>query len=200
MMTMGVNRVNNQLDDFNLQKINESESSINQTDPIIGHCLQNKDGSYRPRCISVSSQSTLMTTVSKADAMTLGSSINRLEHVNNNGNYRKDENKINSSPSTLSTIAEKLRRGTKKVLQFKTASSNNSTNDSMAENNMSNSALEQSLQIKSNPRQAKLQKGNSVDSAHTNTISNSSLQEVDAEEFDSAELAKNMGEINNEIR
>lgn len=46
----------------------------------------------------------------------------------------------------------------------------------------------------------KLQKDSSVDSAHTNTISNSSLQEVDAEEFDSAELAKYMGEVNNEIR
>lgn len=45
----------------------------------------------------------------------------------------------------------------------------------------------------------KLRKHNSIDSAHTNTISNSSLQEVDAEEFDSTELANYMGVVNNEI-
>lgn len=87
--------------------------------------------------------------------------------------------------STLGTIAEKLRRGTKKVLLFKTASNASQPNVS---------------QHSKDKEMRKLEKGNSVDSAHTNTISNSSLQEVDDDEFESAELAKYMGQVNSEIR
>lgn len=87
--------------------------------------------------------------------------------------------------STLGNIAEKLRRGTKKVLLFKNTSNSSQTNVSQA-------SKDKDIR--------KLEKGNSVDSAHTNTISNSSLQEVDDDEFESAELAKYMGQINSEIR
>lgn len=95
--------------------------------------------------------------------------------------------------STLGTIAEKLRRGTKKVLQFKNAS-----NASPSQTNVSQASKASKASKEKETR--KLEKGNSVDSAHTNTISNSSLQEVDDDEFESAELAKYMGQVNSEIR
>lgn len=150
----------------------------------------------------------------------------------------------NASRTALGSIAEKLRRGTRKVLQFTSggagnnSTSNNCNNSSSSQHCSSSSCGSQMHHVASAKRTAckactqtaesaatasmmlsrvdgagvgadgqpqqtkripKLQKLNSVDSAHTNTISNSSLQEVDAEEFDSAELAKHMGEINNEI-
>lgn len=187
--TMVANRINTD-DIHNFQK-----PDIIATDPALQphhhddviNCLKNKcpnhNQQYRHRCISISSQSTLLTTVSKNDVHTLSSSIKRNDNEANNkyhtngSAYFKKEDK-----STLGTIAEKLRRGTRKVLLFTTTTSNNPSPTHITIN------------------ESKLQKDSSVDSAHTNTISNSSLQEVDAEEFDSAELAKYMGEINNEIR
>lgn len=93
---------------------------------------------------------------------------------------------ISTPVSTLSSIAEKLRRGTKKVLLFKNAPATVPVNVTQPPNEQHDVR--------------KLEKGNSVDSAHTNTISNSSLQEVDDDEFESAELAKYMGQVNSEIR
>lgn len=161
------------------QKI-ESNLSILQTEPISDQIrLNNPVQTQRERCVSVTSQSTLITSLSKSDALASTTSYGDKVPVNNN--KRNSTNNNHHHQSTLSTIAEKLRRGTRKVLLFRT-SPNNSTPQSPVS------------------KEAKLKKGNSVDSAHTNTISNSSLQEVDAEEFDSAELTKFMGEINNEIR
>lgn len=90
-----------------------------------------------------------------------------------------------TTTSALSSLAEKLRRGTKKVLHFKTTQPASSGSQATKEHHSG---------------RGKLEKGNSVDSAHTNTISNSSLQEVDDDEFESTELAKYMGQINSEIR
>lgn len=157
-----------------------SEAALQQRhQEDVMNCLKNKCPShhhkYRHRCISVSSQATLLTTVSKNDTVTLATSQATREQLNGHTGGKHQ--------STLGTIAEKLRRGTRKVLLFTTTTSNASPTHEAT-----------------NGTDTKLQKDNSVDSAHTNTISNSSLQEVDAEEFDSAELAKYMGEINNEIR
>lgn len=175
------------------------------------NCLDNKDdGRYRQRFVSVSSQSTL-TTISKADGngvitKTGDCSINnnidadketqsKTEKKGNDSNVSGSSlnsqtndktNKLSQSlpASTLSTIAEKLRR---KVLIFKSASNSSPGNSTSATSGKQRDGR-------------KLEKGNSVDSAHTNTISNSSLQEVDDDEFESTELAKYMGQINNEIR
>lgn len=157
------------------QKI-ESNLSILQAEPATDQKINYSKQPQCQRCISVTSQSTLVTSLSKSDV--LASTINFDEKSPQN---KRNSTNNNHHQSTLSTIAEKLRRGTRKVLLFRT-SPNNSTPQSPVS------------------KEAKLKKGNSVDSAHTNTISNSSLQEVDAEEFDSAELTKFMGEINNEIR
>lgn len=173
--TLVTNRANHQVDDPLKSEIVASEAALQQRhqEDVI-NCLKNKCPShhhkYRHRCISVSSQATLLTTVSKNDTVTLATSQSQVEQ--SNGKHQ----------STLGTIAEKLRRGTRKVLLFTTTTSTSPTHAA------------------TNGKDTKLQKDNSVDSAHTNTISNSSLQEVDAEEFDSAELAKYMGEINEEIR
>lgn len=192
---MAANRVN-LIDDPNTMKkvdILATDTSIqrhqqHQADVI--HCLRNKcpnhHHQYRHRCVSVSSQATLLTTVSKNDVRTSSPSGNGADATTanrySNGSFGKKDER---TASTLTTIAEKLRRGTRKVLQFTTTTS---------------SGVAAAAPACVNSREVKLQKDNSVESAHTNTISNSSLQEVDAEEFDSAELAKYMGEINNEIR
>lgn len=154
----------------------ESNLSILQSEPSLEKNVNNPDQPQRQRCVSVTSQSTLITSLSKSDVHASTTNYGDKISVNTKVNSAN-----NTHQSTLSTIAEKLRRGTRKVLLFRT-SPNNSTPQSPIS------------------KEAKLKKGNSVDSAHTNTISNSSLQEVDAEEFDSAELTKFMGEINNEIR
>lgn len=154
----------------------ESNLSILQSEPATDRKVNHPVQPQRQRCVSVTSQSTLITSLSKSDVHATTTHFG--EKPSNN---KRNSTNNNHHQSTLSTIAEKLRRGTRKVLLFRT-SPNNSTPQSPV------------------TKEAKLKKGNSVDSAHTNTISNSSLQEVDAEEFDSAELTKFMGEINNEIR
>lgn len=180
----------NQLEDAHLQKA-DIETNINQNDTI--DCLKLKcpNHSHRSRCISMCSQATLLTTVSRPDVLIKMDSIdNNVKHNNStNGNCPRDDR------TTLSTIAEKLRRGTRKVLQFKTTSPNSSTTTSSHQQQQVETVAIGTTATSGN--EAKLQKVNSVD---TNTISNSSLQEVDGEEFDSAELAKYMGEINQEIR
>lgn len=179
------------------------------------------DDMYRQRFISVSSQSTLLTTISKADGngvITTKSgdcgmnnnidgndrtkkvppNINELRHKFTIGAPETSERAVKqpttslAPSSTLGTIAEKLKR---KVLLFKGGSSSASNSSAHASNADGNSGGGGR-----NREGRKLEKGNSMDSAHTNTISNSSLQEVDDDEFDSTELAKYMGQINNEIR
>lgn len=133
----------------------------------------------------------MLTTVSKNDLMT-GPILRDSSLKANSSPFivsKKLQTTIDEKPNhhnALSTIAEKLRRGTKKVFLFKTSSAPSSPSSA--------AATIPSRELKP------FKKGNSVESAHTNTISNSSLQEVDDEEFDSAELAKHMGEINREIR
>uniref|UniRef100_A0A1B0CKS3 Uncharacterized protein n=1 Tax=Lutzomyia longipalpis TaxID=7200 RepID=A0A1B0CKS3_LUTLO len=94
------------------------------------------------------------------------------------GSEGQSSGKVKFHHSALSTIAEKLRRSTKMVFHLK-SSHNGDT------------------EIKAS--EEKLKKLNSVDSAHSNTISNSSLQEMD-EELNSSDLVRYMEEINNEIK
>lgn len=173
---------------------NDAHIQKQSTDLTILHrepsCTKCPGHSYdRDRCVSVCSQSTMLTTVSKNDLMT-GPILRDGSLKSNSSPFivsKKSpatiDEKTNHHNPLLSTIAEKLRRGTKKVFLFKPSSVPSSPNSAAAA-------------IPSR----ELKKGNSVESAHTNTISNSSLQEVDDDEFDSAELAKHMGEINREIR
>lgn len=168
------------------------------------NCLKSKcpnhHHQYRHRCVSVTSQATLMTTVSRNDA--INASQNRIDNLIVNSEtepgitttkfYRRDER------SALGSIAEKLRRGTRKIMLFTTTGS--TTPSSVSPSHLSKDETTViAVPVKSNNGPPKLQKDDSIESAHTNTISNSSLQEVDAEEFDSAELAKYMGVVNNEI-
>lgn len=181
--------------------------------------LNNKDDDrFRQRFVSVSSQSTLFTTISRVDANCMITKTGDCGMNNNidvethesepdcskkspstgNGKTKSakkqniDSRTGQPAQSTLGTIAEKLR---KKVLLFKSASTSSQGNS----NNVNNNA-DSSTETKAKRDNRKLEKGSSVDSAHTNTISNSSLQEVDDDEFESTELAKYMGQVNNEIR
>ncbi|XP_035897100.1 pyrokinin-1 receptor-like [Anopheles stephensi] len=134
-------------------------------------------------CVSISSShSTTATNVSSNGKLSRSS----------NGSLRHGGNALDTSDSSggrLSTIAEKLRRGTKKVLAF--SKSPNST--------PCKSAAGTAAEVVDERRKA-YRKRNSCDSVDTNTISNSSLKEFDEEEFSSAELARFMGEVNSEIR
>lgn len=167
------------------------------------NCQKNKcpnnHHKYRHRCVSVSSQGTLLTTVSRNDTLVPGAGgTHQLTESTLDGmnvvvttTTTMTNGKRQPHQSALGTIAEKLRRGT--IMLFSSTSTAAASTDGTAGSS--------SLSGGKDARDAvKLQKDSSVDSAHTNTISNSSLQEVDAEEFDSAELAKYMGEVNNEIR
>ncbi|XP_053698747.1 pyrokinin-1 receptor-like [Sabethes cyaneus] len=148
--------------------------------------------------ISTSSQSTIITNLSVCGRARSSS----VEKRQSNGriNCPSTENirvlasgggtENNDSGGKLATIAEKLRRGTQRVLQF---------NKSPA----ASPCTEHATPVSNDEREGKrrwLKKKTSVDSVDTNTISNSSLQEFDEEEFSSAELARVMGEINREIR
>lgn len=125
-------------------------------------------------------KSTALRNISKPDVTLPLPSANVLAMAN-------DKVATNPATTTLGTIAEKLRRGTKRVLLFK-----QSTNASQTTN-----GIQQQQQPSKDKEMRILEKGNSVES---NTISNSSLQEVDEDEFESAELAKYMGQVNSEIR
>uniref|UniRef100_A0A182W0C5 G-protein coupled receptors family 1 profile domain-containing protein n=1 Tax=Anopheles minimus TaxID=112268 RepID=A0A182W0C5_9DIPT len=139
-------------------------------------------------CISISSsQSTTGTNVSSNGKLSRSS----------NGSLRHGGNALESHESAtgrLSTIAEKLRRGTKKVLAFSKSPSSTpcKTSGPLAANGTD-------TEVASERRKA-YRKRNSCDSVDTNTISNSSLKEFDEDEFSSAELARFMGEVNSEIR
>lgn len=206
------------------EDINDKNNDENSPVPInpddANNDLNNRDDDrFRQRFVSVSSQSTLFTTISRVDGNSIiakagdcgiNNNVDLENHEKNkdadrkaqrmkstlNGNDKKANNKSQSSgqqsQSTLGTIAEKLR---KKVLLFKSVSSS-----SQGTSNNTNDNNEQVVGAKERREERKLEKGSSVDSAHTNTISNSSLQEVDDDEFESTELAKYMGQINNEIR
>ncbi|XP_053670368.1 neuromedin-U receptor 1-like [Anopheles nili] len=143
-------------------------------------------------CVSISSsQSTTGTNLSS----------NGKHSRSSNGSLRNAGTAPDCEPTggRLSTIAEKLRRGTKKVLAFskspvstpcKSASGNGA---SVGCDVVSNGA-------DATGRRKAYRKRHSCDSVDTNTISNSSLKEFDEDEFSSAELARFMGEVNSEIR
>lgn len=76
------------------------------------------------------------------------------------------------------TLAQRLRKCTQKVLTFKSEASPCTVTDGKAE-------------IKKKPSNDSIRSGN--------TISNSSLKEIDEEEFTSTELAQMMHEINSKI-
>lgn len=256
----------------------QPNASNNGASHYHSHCLIHNrcphHSNQRHRCISVSSQATLQTSISRnqedsnggggglinanagrmpcnqqnptdntASKVQLAAVTASATTTTTNGGVSATRRKA-PAKTALGNIAEKLRRGTRKVLQF-TSGSGNSSNSSNnyssgisrthADHHHSNGSsgckapppsgasvsamltmpLTASRGVKCNHypsedagncgqqqrtnRIPKLQKHNSVDSDQTNTISNSSLQEVDAEEFDSAELTKHMGEINNEI-
>lgn len=173
----------------------ESELSLVRSEP--GHCRKSES-----HCVSISSQSTTLS----ISGMARSSSIERKQPngrpiCRNSGNFGS-RGSIRASSGVplengdpggrLSTIAEKLRRGTKKVLQFSKSPSTSPTKTSST----GNVAPADHQDGKSRW----LRKKESVDSVDTNTISNSSLKEYDEEEFSSAELARFMAEINNEIR
>uniref|UniRef100_A0A182MNA8 G-protein coupled receptors family 1 profile domain-containing protein n=1 Tax=Anopheles culicifacies TaxID=139723 RepID=A0A182MNA8_9DIPT len=139
-------------------------------------------------CISISSsQSTTGTNVSSNGKLSRSS----------NGSLRHGGSALESYESTsgrLSTIAEKLRRGTKKVLAF-----SKSPGSTPCKTSVLPAANGTETEVVAERRKA-YRKRNSCDSVDTNTISNSSLKEFDEDEFSSAELARFMGEVNSEIR
>ncbi|XP_052890594.1 delta-type opioid receptor-like [Anopheles moucheti] len=139
-------------------------------------------------CISISSsQSTTGTNISSNGKLSRSS----------NGSLRLSGNPLEAHEPTsgrLSTIAEKLRRGTKKVLAF-----SKSPNSTPCKSNSPPAGNGTGADVASERRKA-YRKRNSCDSVDTNTISNSSLKEFDEDEFSSAELARFMGEVNSEIR
>lgn len=202
--TIGTNKLASNIGQSN-NNGNAASIQKQNTDLTILHCEPScKCSSHTyPRCVSSCSQTTILTTVSKNDLIPTGGggvsggTLIREGSLSSNSspfivNGYKKKSIIDEKPNhhnTLSTIAEKIRRGTKIVFLFKQPSSAPSSPNSVAA----------AVAIAAKTPKL-LKKGNSVDSAHTNTISNSSLQEVDDDEFDSAELAKYMGEINREIR
>uniref|UniRef100_A0A182Q2B0 G-protein coupled receptors family 1 profile domain-containing protein n=1 Tax=Anopheles farauti TaxID=69004 RepID=A0A182Q2B0_9DIPT len=139
-------------------------------------------------CISISSsQSTTGTNVSSNGKLSRSS----------NGSLRHGASAIDPSEHStgrLSTIAEKLKRGTKKVLAF-----SKSPTSTPSRGIVPPVAAGMGADTASERRKA-YRKRNSCDSVDTNTISNSSLKEFDEDEFSSAELARFMGEVNSEIR
>ncbi|XP_003436383.2 phe13-bombesin receptor [Anopheles gambiae] len=141
-------------------------------------------------CISISSsQSTTGTNVSSNGKLSR-SSNGSLRHGGSALEQPTDHAGGGGGGGRLSTIAEKLRRGTKKVLAFSKSPTGTP----------SRSIVSGACAEGTNGRRKAYRKRNSCDSVDTNTISNSSLKEFDEEEFSSAELARFMGEVNSEIR
>lgn len=122
---------------------------------------------------------------SPVTSSTFMSKDNSLNMKNNKLYYTDKKASLPQSENKLNTIAEKLRKCTKKVLIFKTESPavNEMINDHVVTND--------------NTITKKLSNDTSIISA--NTISNSSLQEIDEEEFTSSELAQMMDVVNREI-
>lgn len=119
------------------------------------------------------SQQTTTTTLSRD---------NSLKFVKSNKDRMNSGEKLTSmqSDNRRTSFAEKLKKCTQKVLIFK------------ADANSSSKITEEMPKIKKKESNESLRSGN--------TISNSSLKEIDEEEFTSSELAQMMTEINHEIR
>ncbi|CAO1420678.1 unnamed protein product [Diamesa serratosioi] len=122
---------------------------------------------------------------SPVTSSTFMSKDNNLNMKNNKLYFTNKKTPLPQSENKLNTIAEKLRKCTKKVLIFKTESP--TVNEMINEHVVTND----------NTITKKLSNDTSIISA--NTISNSSLQEIDEEEFTSSELAQMMDVVNREI-
>ncbi|XP_055526036.1 neuromedin-U receptor 1-like [Wyeomyia smithii] len=176
----------------------ELQFSQQETEMILLRSAPSQHRNSEGQFPSTGSQSTIITNLSVC-GRARSTSIEKRQS-NGRANHRSGDNirvlgasggTANSdSGGRLATIAEKLRRGTQRVLQF-----NKSPIASPSKEEPTPASIDE-LQGK---RRA-LKKKTSEDSVDTNTISNSSLQEFDEEEFSSAELARFMGEINKEIR
>uniref|UniRef100_A0A182N6L6 G-protein coupled receptors family 1 profile domain-containing protein n=1 Tax=Anopheles dirus TaxID=7168 RepID=A0A182N6L6_9DIPT len=141
-----------------------------------------------------SSQSTTGTNVSSNGKLSRSS----------NGSVRHGASAVvdptDHSSGRLSTIAEKLKRGTKKVLAFSKSPTSTPCRGTVPPTAAAAAVPGIGADATSERRKAAYRKRNSCDSVDTNTISNSSLKEFDEDEFSSAELARFMGEVNSEIR
>ncbi|XP_050069130.1 orexin receptor type 2-like [Anopheles maculipalpis] len=143
-------------------------------------------------CVSISSSHSTTGTNLSSNGKLSRSSNGSLRH----GGNALESGTESSSGGRLSTIAEKLRRGTKKVLAF-----SKSPNSTPCKSSAASAVVGSSGTVDmNNERRKAYRKRNSCDSVDTNTISNSSLKEFDEDEFSSAELARFMGEVNSEIR
>lgn len=89
------------------------------------------------------------------------------------------------------SFAEKLRRCTQKVLTFTSDVSSSSSPTTVAAATSMTAVLDDKVEIKKRASSDSIKSGN--------TISNSSLKEIDEEEFTSSELAQMIHEVNNEI-
>uniref|UniRef100_A0A182JBU8 G-protein coupled receptors family 1 profile domain-containing protein n=1 Tax=Anopheles atroparvus TaxID=41427 RepID=A0A182JBU8_ANOAO len=170
------------------------ESRCHRTVPsyalVRGSCTRATDSS----CVSITStHSTTGTNVSSTNGTKPYRSANgtAIRHGACTGHFATD-----GGPSTgrLSTIAEKLRRGTKKVLALSKSPVGTPCKSTTPV------ALDGDGAEVSERRRKAYRKRQSCDSVDTDTISNSSLKEFDEDEFSSAELARFMGEVNSEIR
>lgn len=174
----------------------DSNSKIESPHPNLRHAIQTNNNSkiIRPkfhRCSSNSSQSTIFTTMTHADACD--------NCMNTKIPEQQQPPQQTKQMSTLTTIAEKLRRGTRKVFQFTQPTAPNAVvvNGNIPEIKETNS---NDYSLATPESREKLIKLISVESTQTNnTISNSSLQELD-EDMNSTELTRFMGEINDEIK
>lgn len=170
----------------------DSNSKIESPHPNLRHAVQTNNNSKKVqpqyhRCSSNSSQSTVFTTMTHADT------------CDNCANTKIPEQQIKHT-STFTTIADKLRRGTRKVFQFTTVAPPTTPNSTVISNgNIPESETNQHETLETPESREKLIKLINVESTQKNTISNSSLQELD-EDTNSSELMKFMDEINDEVK
>lgn len=143
-----------------------------------------KVASYEP--INFSCSQTTMTTLSRENSVK--------QCVNPRGKLFSNEDLVSTqmSDNRRNSFAEKLKRCTQKVLTFTSDVSSPSSTTAVAAATTLTAVLEDKVKIKKRASSDSIKSGN--------TISNSSLKEIDEEEFTSSELAQMMHEINNEIR
>lgn len=120
------------------------------------------------------SQQTTLTTLSRDNSL-------KCANLKKGRIISKEKTTVAQNSGRTTSFAEKLKKCTQKVLIFKTEV-----------NNISPQVTEGEFKVKKNISSGSIGSGNS--------ISNSSLKEIDEEEFTSSELAQMMFEANEEIR
>jgi hypothetical protein len=128
--------------------------------------------SYEPNSFSCSQQTTT-TQLSRDNSL-------KSENPKKSRSKSSFKSSVAQHDSRRTSFAEKLKKCTQKVLIFKT------------DVNSSSPSIEEKSKIKKRVSNESLRSGN--------TISNSSLKEIDEEEFTSSELVQMMFDVNNEIR